>query len=254
MEKGTKLILALDLDEKEAALKIVDRLKDYIRIFKVGAQLFTAHGTDIVKMIQEKGVEVFLDLKYHDIPATVARAAAAATQLGVYIYNLHILGGVEMMKKAKEATVRRAEELKIRKPIILGVTILTSLDDNVMQELRIEGPVKERVVQFASLARSAGIDGVVSSPKEIKFIRQKCGNDFIILTPGVRHQPHFTLTRDLMSKHNDHKRTLGVADAVRDGANFIVVGRPILEAHDPVKATQEILQEMRAARSIEHRA
>lgn len=246
MKQRTKLILALDVERKEVALEMVDHLKDYIRIFKIGAQLFTACGTDIVKIIQEKEVEVFLDLKYHDIPATVARAAAAATQLGVYIYNLHILGGTEMMKKTKEATVRRAQELGVRKPIILGVTILTSLDKDAMQELRIEGTVKERVVQFASLARSAGIDGVVSSPREIKSIRQECGNDFIILTPGVRQKPGLTLP-SLISKHNDHKRTLGVREAVRDGANFIVVGRPILEAGDPVKATLEILKEMEAA-------
>ena len=244
MRRETKLILALDVEDKKVALEIVNRLKNYIQIFKVGAQLFTAGGPDIVKMIQKMGLEVFLDLKYHDIPTTVARAAAAATQLGVYIYNLHVLGGAEMMKKAKEATVRKAQELGVRKPIILGVTILTSLDKDTMEELRIEGPVKERVVQLASLARSAGIDGVVSSPQEIKSIRRQCGNDFIILTPGVRGKVDFNLPQD------DHKRTLDIAEAVRDGANFIVVGRPILEARDPVRATQEILEDLSADLSV----
>ena len=244
-ERKTELILALDVEREELALEMVDCLKKYIRIFKVGAQLFTACGPDVVKKIQKRGVRVFLDLKYHDIPSIVARVAAAATALEVYIYDLHILGGREMMRKAKEATAKKARELGLRKPIILGVTILTSLDESEMQELRIEGSPKERVVQFASLARSVGIDGVVSSPREIKSIRQECGNDFIILTPGVRAAPNFN--SPVMSECDDHKRSLGVKEAIRDGADFIVVGRPILEADNPVKAAQEILKEMEAA-------
>lgn len=239
IEVKDKLVLPLDVNDRDSALRVVDQLKGSIGIFKVGMQLFTREGPEIVRLIQEKGVKVFLDAKYHDIPNTVANAGRMATRLGVYMFNVHTLGGYEMMALAAEATRRMAQGLGVKRPIILGVTILTSIDQKILErEMGIGRSVEDEIVHLASLAKKAGLDGAVASPKEIGIIRKACGEDFIILTPGIR--PDWT-------GKDDQRRTMTPAEAVEAGANFLVVGRPILQAADPVKAANKILEEMKKA-------
>jgi len=182
-----RLVLALDVDDLKKAEELVDELSDYIETFKIGNQLFTAEGTKVVNMINERGGKVFLDLKFHDIPNTVARAAEVATKLGVYIFNIHTSGGYEMMKAAAEASEKISLALGVRKPLILGVTLLTSINQEILEkDLGIKRRLEEQVVHLAKLAKAAGLDGVVASSWEIKEIRKACGKDFIILTPGIR--------------------------------------------------------------------
>ena len=234
-----KLILALDVDGRDGALRIVNQLKGCINIFKVGLQLFTREGPEIIRLVQETGANVFLDAKYHDIPNTVANAGRMATRLGVYMFNVHALGGYEMMAMTVEATRKMAEELGVRRPIILGVTILTSIDQKMLEsEMGIGRNMEDEIVHLASLAKKAGLDGVIASPKEIGIIRKTCGQDFIILTPGIR--PGW-------AGKDDQRRTMTPGEAVQSGANFLVVGRPILQAADPLKAANKILEEMEKA-------
>ncbi|GAB4112526.1 MAG: orotidine-5'-phosphate decarboxylase [Candidatus Caldatribacteriota bacterium] len=231
-----RLIIALDVDNLKIAGNLVDKLGEYVNIFKIGNQLFTAEGTQAIKMLKEKGKEVFLDLKFHDIPNTVARAAEAATRLGVYIFNLHISGGLEMMRAAVEASRNASLTWKIRKPIILGVTILTSINQKILEEeIGIKKSLEEQVANLAKLAQAAGLDGVIASSREIEMIRKGCGEDFIILTPGMR--PAGKLI-------HDQKRVMTPGEAIKRGADFIVVGRPIREAANPVQAMREIIEEM----------
>lgn len=231
-----KLVLALDVDNLESAIKWVEKLKDYVGIFKVGSQLFTAEGPKIVHMINELGGKVFLDLKFHDIPNTVARASEVATKLGVYIFNVHTSGGYELMKEAVKAAKKTSLVLGIRKPIILGVTVLTSIDQEILEkEVGIKKDLKEQVVHLAGLAQTAGLDGVVASSQEILQIRNACGDDFLILTPGIRPANNAL---------NDQKRVMTPKEALKQGADFLVVGRPIRNASDPVKAAKKIIEEM----------
>ncbi len=230
-----KIIFALDVEHFGEAQQWVNRLKDRIGIFKVGKQLFTHAGPKVVDMIRQKGQKVFLDLKYHDIPNTVAKAGEEATRLGVAMFNLHALGGVEMIKKTVEASRSVAKELGIPKPIILAVTILTSMDQDSMKEVGIQGPIQDEVGRLASLSLKAGVDGVVASPQEIGIIRQKCGEKFLIVTPGIRHPS---------DKKDDQKRTMSPKEAITAGANYLVIGRPIKEAKDPLEAVQKIIEDI----------
>jgi len=233
-----RLVLALDVDDFSSAKGLVDKLKDYVGVFKVGSQLFTSEGADIVSMIRRSGSKVFLDLKFHDIPNTVKGASESATKLGVYMFNIHTSGGYEMMKAAADAARETSIKLGIKKPLVLGVTILTSIDQQVLEkEIGVNKTVKEHVVHLAKLAKSAGLDGVVASPQEIKEIRAGCGDDFIILTPGIRPAGE---------ELNDQKRIMTPKQALEQGADFIVIGRPIRNAEDPVKAAKNILNEMGA--------
>jgi len=231
-----RLVLALDVDDFKTAQDLVDKLRDYVKVFKIGNQLFTAEGPRVIQMIKKKGGEVFLDLKFHDIPNTVARAAEVATKLGVYIFNVHTSGGLEMMKSAVEASRNISLTLGIRKPLILGVTILTSINQEILEkEVGIERRLEEQVVHLAKLAKFAGLEGVIASSREIKIIRETCGEDFIILTPGMRPMGKLM---------HDQKRVMTPREAMRWGADFIVIGRPVREAVDPVEAIKEILKEM----------
>ncbi len=231
-----RLTLALDVDDFKKAEELVSKLNDYVGVFKIGSQLFTAEGAKVVNMINEKEGKVFLDLKFHDIPNTVARAAEVATKLGVYIFNMHTSGGYEMMKAAAEATVKTSQELGIGKPIILGVTLLTSINQEILEkEICIEKRLKEQVVHMAKLAKDAGLDGVVASSWEIKEIRKACGEDFVILTPGIRPAG---------KSSDDQKRVMTPREAIKLGADFLVIGRPIRNAVNPVEAAKEILKEM----------
>jgi orotidine-5'-phosphate decarboxylase len=230
-----RIIFALDVDHFSEALRWVNLLKNQLGMFKVGKQLFTHAGPKVVDMILQKGQRVFLDLKFHDIPNTVAKAGEEATKLNVTMFNLHALGGSDMMKKTVEASHATAKNLGIPKPIILAVTILTSMSEDTLREVGIGGPVAEEVGRLASLSMKAGVDGVVASPQEIGIIRKSCGKEFLIVTPGIRSPS---------SKMDDQKRTLSPKEAIKAGADFLVIGRPIKEAKDPVEAVQKIVEDI----------
>lgn len=209
------LILALDVESLQEARRFVRLLKGKIKIFKVGLQLFTAAGPDAVKMVQDEGGKVFLDLKFHDIPHTVARACESAARLGVFMLDLHASGGREMLEAARAA---------VSKPSLVGVTILTSRAS--------ESGTGDEVVRLATLCQESGLDGVVCSPLEIEAVRKACGKNFLIVTPGIRPTG---------SASGDQKRTSTAAEAIQKGSNYLVVGRPILTAADPVKAVQSLI-------------
>ena len=230
-----KIIFALDVEHFSEAQRWVNLLKDHIGMFKVGKQLFTHAGPKVIDMIRKKGQKVFLDLKYHDIPNTVAKAAEEATKLEVSMFNLHALGGLDMMKKTVETSRATAKELGIPRPLILAVTVLTSMDEDGIKEVGIQGPLMEEVGRLAFLSMKAGVDGVVASPKEIGIIRERCGEKFLIVTPGIRLPSE---------KKDDQKRTLSPKEAISAGADYLVIGRPIKEAKDPLDAVQKIIEDI----------
>lgn len=232
-EARSKIIFALDVPTFAEAEQWVSVLSGHVGMFKIGKQLFTANGPDIVRMVENFGGEVFLDLKYHDIPNTVAMASLEAARLGARLINLHALGGYEMMAKTVEALDR--EFAGKERSRVLAVTILTSSSQETLREVGIEHPVAEMVVRLARLAQKAGIDGVVASPLETALIREACGPGFLIVTPGVR--PSFAAT-------DDQKRIMTPREAVRAGADYLVIGRPISAAKDPLAAAEAIVDEI----------
>ena len=235
-EARAKIIFALDVETITEAERWAELLSPYVGMFKVGKQLFTACGPAVVQAIKARGGEIFLDLKYHDIPNTVAMASVEAGRQGVRLFNLHALGGYEMMA-ASAASLKKAFPGDDR-PKLLAVTILTSSTEHTLREVGIEHPVEEMVVRLASLAQKAGIDGVVASPREVQLIRAACGPDFLIVTPGVR--PAFAAV-------DDQKRIMTPGEAVRVGADYLVIGRPIAAAADPVGAAEAIIDEILTA-------
>ena len=235
MDPRERLIFALDVEHFGEAQRLVGLLKGHVGLFKVGKQLFTHSGPKVIDMIRRKGERVFLDLKFHDIPNTVAKAGEEAAKLGSAMFTIHSLGGYEMMKRAVESSRNIAKQLNIPKPLILAVTILTSMDEGILKEVGIKTPLDQQVVRLATLAKRAGVSGVVASPREISLIRDHCGSNFLIVTPGVRLAS---------AAKDDQKRTLTPGEAVRAGADYIVVGRPIKEADDPIRAADEIVEEI----------
>ncbi len=229
----SKIIFALDFDTFNAAKHWVSQLSGRVGMFKVGKQLFTAYGPDIVRMIENFGAGVFLDLKYHDIPNTVAMASREAARLKVKLFNVHALGGYDMMARTVEMLNREFPERERSR--VLAVTILTSSTEETLRGVGIEHSVEDMVVRLALLAKKAGIDGVVASPREVPLIRAACGKDFLIVTPGVR--PTFAST-------DDQKRVMTPAQAVDAGSDYLVIGRPISAAPDPVVAVEAIVDEM----------
>jgi orotidine-5'-phosphate decarboxylase len=238
MRIANPIIFALDVGSWTEAQRFVAELKDWVWGFKIGKELFTWVGPKVVDMVKKRGGKVFLDLKYHDIPATVAKASAMATRLGVSMFNLHTLGGMEMMRAAVEASREVAQQEGLSPPLLLGVTVLTSLRGGDLEAVGITRPLEEEVVQLASMAQQAGLNGVVASPLEIKPLREVCGEELMIVTPGVR--PH-------RGPRHDQARVMSPHEAVEAGADYVVIGRPIRDAADPLKATQAILQEIRSA-------
>lgn len=233
-----RLIFALDVDSLDAARQWVAQLHKQVGLFKVGKQLFTRCGPEVVQMIQSGGAEVFLDLKYHDIPNTVAMAGLEACRLGVRMFNVHALGGFDMMARLVAEVDKAYPRDNPGRPILLAVTILTSSTRETLQGVGIDRPVEVMVPKLAKLAQQAGIDGVVASPQEVGLIRAACGDDFLIVTPGVR--PHF-------AAKNDQQRVTTPGEAIRSGADYLVIGRPISAAKDPAEAAGLILEEMQAA-------
>ncbi len=239
MSRRDKLILALDVSDPEYAIEIVDKFSDYISIYKVGLELFTSCGPQIVQDIHKKNKKIFLDLKFHDIPNTVTKAALAATRLGVHMFNIHASGGFEMMKRCCDSVVDLCLRENLERPKILGVTVLTSLSKEALRdELGIPYGVKTHVRHLAGLALRAGLDGVVSSANEVETIRNHCGKGFLILTPGIR--PSWSLP-------DDQKRTMTPKEAIRAGSDYLVLGRSILQQPDPIKAIELISLEVLAA-------
>lgn len=233
-----RLIFALDVDSFAEAQRWVGRLQGQVGLFKVGKQLFTRCGPQVVDMVRRTGGSVFLDLKYHDIPNTVAMAVVEACRLGVRMVNVHALGGREMMQRSVAEVDRIAPRGSAERPLLLAVTILTSSTEATLREVGIDRPVREMVPRLAKLAQDAGMDGVVASPQEVDLIRAACGPDFIIVTPGVR--PGF-------AGLDDQKRVTTPAEAIAAGADYLVIGRPIAAAPEPAAAAAAILEEMAAA-------
>ncbi|MDD5136762.1 MAG: orotidine-5'-phosphate decarboxylase [Candidatus Omnitrophica bacterium] len=231
-----RLIVALDVNSEERAVTLAEKLKNDVKFFKIGLELFSSTGPKIVERIKEMGCDVFLDLKFHDIPTTVAKAAAAVTKLEPFFFNVHASGGYDMMKRAADAVGQEASRLGIVKPRILAVTILTSLDEAALKEIGLSADPAKAVLRLAHLAKRAGLDGVVASPSETKAIRKELGGDFLIVTPGVR--PAWAVS-------NDQKRVATPEAAIKDGADYIVVGRPVTESKDPAASAREILKEMK---------
>ncbi len=239
MPVSEKLILALDVASYTDAINIIEKFGDYIGIFKVGPELFLSAGTKIVEEISKKGKKVFLDLKFHDIPNTVSRAAIIVTRLGVYMFNVHTSGGLEMMKKCKDSIDELCHKETLDRPKILGVTVLTSISKKVFKgELGIQHSLRNHVKNLAALSQKAGLDGVIASAKEASMIRNHCGKEFLIVTPGIR--PSWT-------PPDDQKRTMTPKEAIKEGADYLVIGRGVLQHPDPLKALELINLEILTA-------
>jgi orotidine-5'-phosphate decarboxylase len=237
----SRLIVAVDLDNTDEALRIVDLLKGEVGMFKVGKQLFMHAGPPIVHAIRERGCEVFLDLKFHDIPRTVAKAAVEATRLGVRMLDLHASGSFEMMQRTMTEVSKACRTEGLRRPKVLAVTVLSSLSRSDLTRVGVAGPIEDQVVRLARLAKDAGMDGVVTSPLEIASIRAACGRGFLIVSPGVR------LAR---GARDEQKRMMTPEAAIQAGADYLVVGRPVVEARDPVRAVRAIVAAMESAAPV----
>jgi orotidine-5'-phosphate decarboxylase len=224
----TELIVALDVDSLVKAERIVNLLYPQVKIFKIGSQLFTKEGPRAVRALRARGAQVFLDLKFYDIPHTVAQATRAAVDLGVSMLTLHIAGGEQMLRFARKAAISQARCLHLNRPLLFGVTILTSQQD---KKVTMEG-----VLELAAQAKKAGLDGVVTSAQEAPLIRKRLGRYFLIVTPGIRRR---FIVKD------DQKRVATAKEAKEKGADFIVVGRPIIQAKAPLSATKQILSELK---------
>jgi orotidine-5'-phosphate decarboxylase len=224
------IIVALDFPEKKAALNLVDQLDPSRCRLKVGKEMFTRQGPGFVESLAGKGFDVFLDLKFHDIPNTVAAACSAACDLGVWMMNVHASGGRRMMEAAREAIEKSSQS-----PLLIAVTILTSLGEEDIKEIGYVGTPEENVMRLAALASSSGMDGVVCSPKEVAALRESIGNDFALVTPGIRPSGSAT---------DDQRRTLTPAEAIAAGSSYLVIGRPITQADAPMSVLLTIESEI----------
>jgi orotidine-5'-phosphate decarboxylase len=233
-----QLLVALDVDTVAEARALADRLRGVVGGFKIGIRLFTSAGPGLVEELASRGDRVFLDLKFHDIPNTVAGAVTAATRLGVWMLNVHASGGSVMMRAARAAANEEAARSGRPPPLVVAVTMLTSLDQQALTDIGLHAVVAEQVGRLAALTESSGLDGVVASPHEIEIIRRRCGGRFTIVTPGIRGAGDV---------RGDQSRTLSAAEALAAGASYLVVGRPIIAAADPGKAAEKIAAECRGA-------
>jgi orotidine-5'-phosphate decarboxylase len=232
-EHVDKVLVALDVESGAEALRLADTLRGAVGGFKIGSRLFTAEGPAIVRTLTERGDRVFLDLKFHDIPNTVATAVAAATELGVWMVNVHASGGTAMMRAAHAAAHETAARRNAPAPLVIAVTVLTSMNHAALAETGIVIELMDQVLRLAELTKEAGLDGVVASPRETAAIRARCGTGFAIVTPGIRGGA-------AASTKDDQERTMSPADAIKAGASYLVVGRPIIGAPDPHAAALKI--------------
>ena len=237
-----QLLVALDVDSGERALQLAADLNGVVGGVKIGSRLFTLEGPALVRRLVDSGARVFLDLKFHDIPNTVAQAVESAVATGAWMVNVHASGGGPMMQAAARAGAETAARTGRAAPLVIGVTVLTSMDEPTLRDIGVPRPLLEQVVALATLAQAAGLDGVVASPQETAAIRRACGPDFVIVTPGIRGG-------SAGSETNDQARMMGPAEAVSAGASYIVVGRPIIAAADPRRAAAAIAEELRLATS-----
>lgn len=243
MQVRTKLIVALDFPLAHDAIEAAEKLRGHVGVFKVGSELFSAAGPGLVRQLVTGGDKVFLDLKFNDIPNTVKSAAREAAKLGVSMFTVHSNGGRKMMEAALEGARIGAGSSGNQTPLILAVTVLTSLATEDLAEIGFRGNPEETVVRLARLAQAAGIDGVVASPMEISAIRQSCGPQFVIVTPGIR---------PAQSRADDQARVATPSSAIAAGANYLVVGRPITQAPDPTAAADAMVDQMKEALSVAH--
>ena len=234
---GNPLLVALDVDGADRALAIAEQVGGVAGGLKVGSRLFTMAGPDLVRRLVDSGARVFLDLKFHDIPNTVAQAVDAAVRTGAWMINVHAVGGPAMMQAAARAAADAAAATGVQPPLVIGVTVLTSMDGATLQQTGVARPLLDHVLALARMAQFAGLHGVVASPQETSAIRQACGPDFAIVTPGIRGA-------SAGQEKNDQSRTLGPAEAVKAGATYIVVGRPIIATADPRAAAKAIVEEL----------
>lgn len=244
-----QLLVALDVDAPDEARRLADRLRGAVGGFKIGSRLFTSYGPSIVEELVARGDRVFLDLKFHDIPNTVRGAVAAATRLGVWMLNVHAAGGDAMMRAAREAADGESARARRPAPLLIAVTMLTSLSDDVLDVIGMRGPIGAQVERLALLARDAGLDGVVASPQEVALIRARCGASFAIVTPGIRGGAAPIGNAASAERSDDQSRTMTAAGALAAGASYLVVGRPIIAAADPRAAAERIAAECRAVPS-----
>jgi orotidine-5'-phosphate decarboxylase len=234
-----QLLVALDVESGSRALELAASLRGIVDGVKVGSRLFTLEGPALVRRLADEGTRVFLDLKFHDIPNTVAQAVEAAVITGAWMMNVHASGGIPMMEAAARAAAEAAARSSRSKPLVIAVTVLTSMDEETLRAGGVERPLFDQVVALARMAQQAGLDGVVASPQETAAIRAACGPTFAIVTPGIRGA-------SAGAEKNDQTRTMGPAEAVKAGASYLVVGRPIIAAADPRQAAQGIVDEIRA--------
>ena len=229
-----KIIVALDVPTAAEARKHIADLTAHVGAFKIGLQLFTAVGAEFIREVVEGGTKLFLDLKFHDIPVTVAKASVEAARLGVWMFNIHASGGGEMIERTVESVGEVCEKEGLNKPKIIGVTVLTSSSREMLSQIGVEKEIDRQVLDLAGLSNSSGLDGVVASPKETEKIRQYVRNkDFLIVTPGVRLNA---------VENDDQQRVMTPADAVLSGSDYLVIGRPILQAKDKFQAIQQIIE------------
>ena len=234
---GNRLLVALDVDGAERALAIAGQVRGIAGGLKVGSRLFTMAGPDLVRRLVDSGAHVFLDLKFHDIPNTVAQAVDAAVRTGAWMINVHASGGAAMMQASARAAAEAAAATGAQPPLVIGVTVLTSMDEEMLKQTGVTRPLADHVLALARMAQSAGLHGVVASPQETTALRHACGPDFVIVTPGIRGA-------SAGQEKNDQSRTLGPAEAVTAGATYIVVGRPIIGAPEPAAAARAIVEEL----------